>query len=625
MSDPGPTSAQSVAVVGGEANDPGSGLDDSDSVGAASSAPGLGRGLRLLIPFARPNRGRYIAAAALAFVGTACQLVPFWAVYEALRQVVTGAATHESIARVALVAVAGVLAAAGLMGASTWVAHRAAFATLEQLRLRIGDRLAEAPLGFLTRRRAGEIQRTLNDDIERLETFLAHAIPDLVSAAGVVLLTTAWMFLVDWRMALAASGVVVIAVPMMSLALRRGSSRLGGYHQALGRMNGSIVEFVRGLPVVRTFNRSENLFAETAASIRHAGRYQAEWGRDFLPLYTGFYALMASNALLIIPVGAWLYTRDAINVADLLFFYIIGLGYTASIVKLMELTAQLGHLGLSAALITDLDNAEPLPVPRDRAELGPPTIELYDVSFAHQGMDGRPTPALTNVTLRAEPSTITALVGPSGSGKSTLAKLVCRFWDVDTGSLRVCGVDVRDMPSDQLMEQIALVLQETFLFDDTVEANLRMGRPEATIEELHQASRRAGAHDFVTALPDGYATRIGERGARLSGGERQRLSIARALLKDAPIVVLDEATAFVDPENEAALQDALSELVRGRTLLIVAHRLSTIVGADQIVVLDRGRVVEQGRHGELLEAGRLYTRMWQAFVHAEGHRQDVTA
>jgi ATP-binding cassette, subfamily B, bacterial IrtA/YbtP len=304
-------------------------------------------------------------------------------------------------------------------------------------------------------------------------------------------------------------------------------------------------------------------------------------------------------------------------VADLLFFFVVGLGYTAPVIKLLQLTTQLGHLSLSAGLVLELDRARPLPEAAAPVALGRPSIELDGVRFAHQGLDGRLTPALNGVSLSASPGTVTAVVGPSGSGKSTLAKLVCRFWDPDAGAVRVCGVDVRDMPVRQLMDQVACVLQETFLFDDTVAANLRMGRPGATDEQVRDAARRARADEFIAGLPDGYETRIGERGARLSGGERQRLSIARALLKDAPVVVLDEATAFVDPENEAALQDALTELVRGRTLLVVAHRLSTVAGADQILVLDGGRVVEAGRHDDLVAAGGLYARMWHAFTAVE--------
>jgi ATP-binding cassette subfamily B protein len=293
---------------------------------------------------------------------------------------------------------------------------------------------------------------------------------------------------------------------------------------------------------------------------------------------------------------------------------VVGLGYTTSLMKLMQLTTQLGRLSVGAALVTELGRA-PLMTQTERpARLGPPSIELMNVEFAYHDLDEQAVPALRGVSLRAEPGTITAVVGPSGAGKSTVARLVCRFWDVDRGSVRVGGVDVREMPLEQLMSQVAVVLQETFLFDGTVAANLRLARPEATDAELVAAASAARAHEFVSALPNGYDTRIGERGARLSGGERQRLSIARALLKDAPIVVLDEATAFVDPDNEAALQDALDELARGRTLLMVAHRLSTIVGADRILVLDQGRIVERGRHHDLVAASGLYARMWQAFT-----------
>jgi ATP-binding cassette subfamily B protein IrtA len=574
-------------------------------------------GLRLLTPFARYGRGHYFASALLALLGTAAQLAPYWAVYDALRAVVAGTARRAGLYEDALVAAGGVLAMAGLLGVSTWMSHRAAFATLEHLRLRIGQRLGTVPLGYLTSRRSGAVQRVLNDDVERLESFLAHAIPDLVSAGGVLVMTTVWVLVVDWRMGLVALSVVLVAAPMMVIGASIGGAKTEAYGRAMARMNASIVEFVRGMPVVRTFNRGDELFAETAGAIRDATRFQADWGRRILPIYTGFYTLLASNVVVIVPAGLWLWRRGALGTPDLLFFLVLGLGYTTSLMKLMQLTTQLGRLGVGAALVRDLDRAPTLPQPERPAVLGEPSIELVDVEFAHRDLEGQTVPALRGVSLRAEPGTITALVGPSGAGKSTLAKLVCRFWDVDAGAVRVCGKDVRQMPFEQLMSQVAVVLQETFLFDDTVAANLRLARPQASEAELVAAATAARAHEFVTALPHGYATRIGERGALLSGGEQQRLSIARAILKDAPIVVLDEATAFVDPENEAALQDALGELARGRTLLVVAHRLSTIVGADRILVLDQGRLVESGRHDDLVAAGGLYARMWQAFTATE--------
>ena len=314
------------------------------------------------------------------------------------------------------------------------------------------------------------------------------------------------------------------------------------------------------------------------------------------------------------PVGLLLWTNEAITTPDLLFFFIVGLGYGAPVAKLVEFVANLSHLTYGAALINQLKDAGELAEAGRPAELRDASVVFEDVHFRYDGTDHD---ALAGITFRAGPRTITALVGPSGAGKSTIARLVCRFFDVDGGTVRVGGADIREIPFSQLMDHVSFVFQETFLFDDTIEANLRLAKPDATQSELEQACRAARAHDFIAALPAGYQTRVGEQGSRLSGGERQRLAIARTLLKGTGIVVLDEATAFVDPENEVALQEAIDAVVRDRTVIMVAHRLSTVAGADQILVVDGGRIVEHGRHDDLLAQNGLYTRMWQAFQSAE--------
>ncbi|TDE56540.1 ABC transporter ATP-binding protein [Nonomuraea mesophila] len=585
-----------------------------DAPPRAASESTVASRVALLLPFARDDAGRYALAALLSTLGTLCQLGPFYVIYLAISALLDGSAGGDYLFGLAWAALALVVGQYVLMGLAMLISHRAAFGTLYRLRLRIGERLGRVPLGKVMSKRSGEIQRTLSDDVERLELFLAHAIPDVVAAVVVVVASTIWMLVVDWRMALAAVAGLVVAFALMNHGMRASQGKMGGYMAAMGRMNGSIVEMVRGLPIVRMFNRTDATFAETQDAIHGAAKYQADWGKAFLPLYTAFFTLTSATAITIVPVGLLLWANDAIGATELLFFFVIGLGYGGSVVKLQDFAAQLTVLSYGAQLINELKDAGELPEADHDAEFRDASVEFRDVTFGYGGAD---RDALTGVTFHAAPRTITALVGPSGAGKSTVARLICRFFDAREGAVLVGGTDVKEIPFSQLMRHVSFVFQETFLFDDTVEANLRLARPDATDAELEAACRAARAHEFVTALPDGYRSRIGQHGSRLSGGELQRLAIARTLLKGTEIVVLDEATAFVDPENEVALQAAIDTLVTDRTVIIIAHRLSTIAGADQILVVDDGRITERGRHEDLISADGLYADMWRAFQSTE--------
>ncbi|HSK96085.1 MAG TPA: ABC transporter ATP-binding protein [Euzebyales bacterium] len=597
-----PRTAQARPEGGGPQADAGSGLTTTRAHVMA------------LLPVARDDAGRYVLSAVLATAATLCQLGPFYVMYLAVRDLLGGRASWPGMRTLAVWALVAVVGHYTLLALSTLISHRAAFRTLYRLRLRVGQRLGRVPLGEVTGRRSGEIQRTLSDDVERLESFLAHAVPDLTAAVVVVAVTTGWMLAVDWRMALAAMSCLAVAVLLSTRAMRRSQDLLGEHMVAMARMNGSLVEMVRGLDVVRTFNRSGGTFAEARDAVRSAAEFQADWGRRFLPLFTGFFTLAASPAVTVVPVGLLLWAGDSIATAELLFFFVLALGYGGPVVRLLLFIADLSPLSYGARLVHDLEEAPELPEATQAAAIRDGSVAFRDVSFRYQGSE---RDALADVSFRAAPRTITALVGPSGAGKSTVARLICRFYDVDAGCVLVGDVDVRDIPFSQLMSRVSFVFQDTFLFDDSIAANLRLARPGADAAELERACRAARAHEFIAALPEGYATRIGEHGARLSGGQRQRLAIARTLLKGTDIVVLDEATAFADADNEVALQEAINALVADRTVIVIAHRLSTVAGADQILVVDGGRIRERGRHDELVAAGGLYARMWQAFEESQ--------
>ena len=564
-------------------------------------------GVRLLMPFAKVGWPAFVSAGLLASLSSLALLGPFWAIYRAVDDIIAGVASRDSMYTYAVLAAGFLVLQYVLMAVAEWTSHRGAYATLEHMRLRIGERLGHVPLGFLSNRRTGEIQRTLNDDIERLELFLAHVIPDVVSALATMLFMIAWLAMVDWQMALVSLVVVFVAMPIMGIGMTRGSAKLTEYTRSMARMNASVVEFVRAMPVVRTFNGTRRVFGETKAAIDDAARYEAEWAREFLPSFTAFFVILTSPILTIVPVGLWLWHTGRIDTSTLLFYFIVGLGFTLPILRVLLIMTKFAVLGLGARLVHELDQADVLPEAATESRLSGPAIEIDDVDFSYEGQGEEFRQVLRGITFRAEPGTVTAIVGPSGAGKSTLARLIVRFWDVGKGAIRIGGVDIRDMPIRQLMDQVAFVFQETFLFNDSVAANLRMAKPNATHEEIVEAARAANAHEFVSELPQGYDTPVGEAGDRLSGGERQRLAVARAILKDAPIVILDEATAYADPENEIALQGALDRLVHGRTVIIIAHRLTTIAGADQTMVMDEGRIVERGRHEDLIQDGGLYS------------------
>lgn len=540
-------------------------------------------------------------------------LAPFVAVAEIARAAVGAdrAALDEGViwAWVA-VGIAGASLRLALVFASSRLGHHADARLLHGLRVQIVRHLAAVPLGWFRARGSGAVKKAMTDDLEEMHQLIAHALGELVGAASAIVAGLTYLALVDLRMALITLAVLVLTAIVYRVAMRSMPGHVERLIRAEQRISAASVEYADGIAVVKAFGVGDRILARFAAAVREYVDAFRAWVDEVL--YSSSLDRLLASEMTILGVataaGLALVHDGSLTVADLLPFLVVAVGLPTSINPAIQGAQGLRKGRVAAGHVDALLSLPPLPAPaRPRWPRGH-RVELERVTFSYDGA----VDALTDVSAVCEPGTVTAIVGPSGSGKTTLASLLPRFHDVRAGAIRIGGVDVRELDQATLLSSISLVFQDVVLLRDTVAQNIRIGRPGATDADVRQAARAARVHDVIERLPDGYETVLGERGGGLSGGERQRVTIARAILADAPIVVLDEATASLDPDSETHVQRALAALAAGKTLIVVAHRLHTIAGADQILVLDGGRLVEAGTHPDLLARGGRYARMWQA-------------
>lgn len=495
--------------------------------------------------------------------------------------------------------------------------HYAAFRLERVLRMQLSERLAKVSMGYVQSQGAGALSKVIHDDVKALHAFVADSTPLYARAYATPIATLVLLLWLDWRLALVAVGVLVFGFGVLSLAMRNREEMTQLYNGARERVSAAIVEFVQAMPVVRTFDTGQSTFGRYQRALEDYQSVLTRWYRE-----SGFAARFSMAVLgplptlvAVVAAGLWLAQNPGVDTVTWIAVLLLCTGMAEAMMPAMMLMHMIEKIKLSISRIHDVMDAPVLPEAADKA------LRPADASVTFEGVSFRygegDTLALDGVSFHAAAGTVTALVGPSGAGKSTVAKLIPRFWDASAGRVLVGGVDVRDLSGDALMQHVAFVFQDTFLFADTIAANIRLGLPDADDAAVEAAARTAQAHDFIMALPQGYATHAGERGVFLSGGQRQRITIARAILQNRPVLVLDEATAFADPENEAELIKALSVLMRGKTVLMVAHRLSTIRDANQILVFDQGRLAEQGRHEELVASGGVYARLWRNYETAQ--------
>ena len=579
-------------------------------------------GTARLMELAATKKPLITGAVILSVLASIVSFVPHIAIYLIVREILVALPNMAALDS-ALVIHYGWLAFAGVVGnillyfGALACSHLAAFGTLYELKVNFASHLAKVPLGFHVMIGSGKLRKIMDENIEKVEEFIAHQLPDLAAAFVAPVVMAVILLTVDWRFGLAALlGVVIAFVAQFVMYGNKGSKvMMDKYQKALEDMNNASVEYIRGIAVVKAFMQTVYSFRRLHSTIKAYTSMVIPYTLSWEYSFSGFVTLVNNIYLFVVPVGilVGMNSTDYAGFAGTLIFYLL---FTPSIASvLMKVMYVNGNVMRVIGGVEAMDEilAEPeLPQPAQPKTVSEYGVEFLDVKFSYD--KDKETEALSGVSFMARQGEITAIVGPSGGGKSTIAHLIPRFFDVTGGSIRIGGVDVREMNTAYLMERVSFVFQDVFLFKQSVADNIRMGNGDATDEQVVAAARAAQCHEFIMKLPDGYNTVIGTRGVHLSGGERQRIAIARAIVKDSPIVVLDEATAFADPENEHLIQKAFETLMKNKTVVMIAHRLSTVRSANNIVVVDGGRVVEQGTHEELLGAGGKYRDMWHTYT-----------
>lgn len=576
--------------------------------------------------YAGPHKKDLYGATLIVLLSVLMGVLPFVLAYQVISPLVMGESVDSGYVsmRVAGVLVCLVLQAI-LYGWALDVSHKAAYNTLLRLRTSLQKRFEQLPLGFIQDKGTGTIKKLFVDDVDSLEVLLAHSLPEGIANLMIPLAIYVAMFFIDWKLALLSLASIPVSFAAMMIMYSVGMKKMGPYYMAGQKMNNTIIEYINGMEVVKVFNKDAESYERFRKDISDYRDYTLEWYKAAWPWMAIYSSLLPCTIILTLPLGAWFVLRGFSSLPDLILILCLSLSIGIPLLKSLGFLPTMPQLNYKIAALEQVLETAPLRQTEAAFHGNSHDICFDHVTFGYEktkpGPDGKPMVTMDevihDVSFTARAGQKTALVGESGSGKSTLAKLLIHYYDPQQGSISIGGQKITEMSLEALNSQISYVAQDQYLFNTSLLENIRMGRPDATDEEVLEAAKRAQCTEFLEKLPQGIQSMAGDAGKMLSGGQRQRISLARAILKNAPIIVLDEATAYADPENEEKMEAAIAELVKGKTLFVIAHKLPAIMNADQICVIEHGKLAATGTHTELLASCEEYKKLWKAAQDSE--------
>ncbi len=566
--------------------------------------------LKKILVYAQDYKNKLFLAMFLIFFSVIVGIIPYIIAYDIILSFIeNNSVTISYLLLMSSLVVVCLLLQSFLYFKGLSASHEAAYDTLMGMRIKFADKMAKLPLGDINKKGTGNYKKNFVDDIESIEALIAHMVPEGIPYAVVPVLVIIVLFVLDWRLALLSMVSIPIGMTAMMLMMKNGLKKMSAYYNSASNMNSTIVEYISGMEVIKIFNRTTDSFEKYASSVRDYRNYTLAWFKESWTYMSIYGAVLPCTIMFLLPVGTVMYINGTLELSKFVFSLLLSMSLGVPLVRFVEFIPLIPNLKYKIEQLEMTFDGEELETSDKNIDPNNNDVNFKNVTFAYDKKE-----VIKDVSFCAKENSVTAIVGESGSGKSTLAKLLVHYWDVKSGEISIGNVSINDMSFERLMNMISYVSQDTFLFNTSIIENIRMGRPNATDEEVIEVSKLAMCHDFIMNMENGYNTNVGDAGNKLSGGEKQRITIARAILRNAPIIVLDEATAFTDSENEDKIQEALNELIVGKTLIVIAHRLSTIVEADNIILMHKGEILMQGTHDELLSKSDDYNRLWNSNI-----------